>query len=186
MTHRIERQYVATVAEAMRRVQPRHRQYVLRRAEGISPGDAWRETMTQVKEPEASGRSLETKSPSISRAIEVTTTVVLKGSLMSIGQRRDFVLDRLVREAEESSDTGRIRALELIGKTASLFMDRSEVTVTSTDDVKARIEQMIQSIKEREIVIEAIDAEGLNEEGTVIPEDGDDPLAPYQPRADSA
>lgn len=150
MGRNIIRQDVATVAEAMRRVQPRHKQYVMRRAEGMTPGQAWTETQGPSIEPTKAGRRLE-ESPVIKTAIAKTEEVVLKGSLMSAAQRRDYVLDRLMLESIQAGDSGRVRSLELLGKTADLFLDRAEVTVTDTTDIKQRIQSMIESIKGRSI-----------------------------------
>ena len=116
----------------------------------MTPGQAWTETQGPSIEPTKAGRRLE-ESPVIKTAIQKTEEVVLRGSLMSAAQRRDWVLDRLMLESLNAGDSGRVRSLELLGKTADLFLDRAEVTVTDTTDIKQRIQSMIESIKGRSI-----------------------------------
>jgi len=147
------------VADAMRRVQPKHKGYVLARASGMSPAQAWTETQDNVLQPERSGRRLE-ESPVIKAAIARSEEVVLRGSLMSAAQRRDWVLDRLIVESEAGGDSARVRSLELLGKTAGLFIDRAEVSVMGgSASVRERIEAMLASIAGRVIEHEPSDAD---------------------------
>lgn len=156
---RVTQQEAVTVADAMRRVQPKHKGYVLARASGMSPADAWTETQTNALQPERSGRRLE-ESPIIKAAIARSEEVVLRGSLMSAAQRRDWVLDRLIVESEAGGDSARVRSLELLGKTAGLFIDRAEVSVIGgSDSVKARIEAMLADIAGRTIEHEPSDVD---------------------------
>ena len=134
-------------------VQPRHRNYVMQRAAGSTPAQAWNATMTRVNNPEGSGRNLEARSPSVSRAIDAAVTTILRGSLMSSAQRRDWVLDRLLLESQDGGDSARIRALELLGKTAGLFVDRSEVAlVDGGASVQSRIEELLAGVRRRDPV----------------------------------
>jgi hypothetical protein len=152
---RVSQQEAVTVADAMRRVQPKHKGYVMARAAGMSPAQAWTETQTNALQPERSGRRLE-ESPIIKAAIKRSEEVVLRGSLMSAAQRRDWVLDRLIVESEAGGDSARVRSLELLGKTAGLFIDRAEVSVIGgSDSVRERIEAMLASIAGRTIEHEA-------------------------------
>jgi len=155
---RVSQQEAVTVADAMRRVQPKHKGYVLARASGMSPADAWTETQTNSLQPERSGRRLE-ESPIIKAAIKRSEEVVLRGSLMSAAQRRDWVLDRLIVESEAGGDSARVRSLELLGKTAGLFIDRAEVSVIGgSASVRERIEAMLASIAGRVIEHDVSDA----------------------------
>ena len=159
MTQRLDRQDVATLAGAVKMVQPRHRNYVMQRAAGSTPAQAWNATMTRVNNPEGSGRNLEARSPSVSRAIDAAVTTILRGSLMSSAQRRDWVLDRLLLESQDGGDSARIRALELLGKTAGLFIDRAEVAlVDGGASVQSRIEELLAGVRRREPV-NGVDAE---------------------------
>ena len=156
---RVSQQEAVTVADAMRRVQPRHKGYVMARASGMSPADAWTETQDNVLQPERSGRRLEA-SPIIKAAIARSEEVVLRGSLMSAAQRRDWVLDRLIVESEAGGDSARVRSLELLGKTAGLFIDRAEVSVIGgSASVRERIEAMLASIAGRTIEHDVSDAD---------------------------
>jgi hypothetical protein len=79
---------------------------------------------------------------------------------MSAAQRRDWVLDRLIVESEAGGDSARVRSLELLGKTAGLFIDRAEVSVIGgSASVRERIEAMLASIAGRVIEHDVSDAD---------------------------
>jgi hypothetical protein len=151
------------VQDALHRVQDKHRDYVMQRAAGSSPAEAWRETMPETKDASSSAYRLEA-SPPIKTAIEAASTVMLRGSLMSAAQRRDHVLDRLIVESESGGDSARVRSLELLGKTAGLFMDKAEHVTTAGQGVRQRIDALLKSITERDVVdagVSALDADSL-------------------------
>ena len=81
---------------------------------------------------------------SIHKAIERKETVTVASSLRT----RNYVIDQLYRESKESdSDSARIRALELLGKSVSLFSDVVETKeARSSDEVEADIEERIQAL----------------------------------------
>jgi len=81
---------------------------------------------------------------SIHKAIERKETVTVASSLRT----RNYVIDQLYRESKESdSDSARIRALELLGKSVSLFSDVVETKEARTSDqVEADIEERIQAL----------------------------------------
>jgi hypothetical protein len=145
-------QEAKTLRDAMGRVQGRHKGYVMARAAGDSQGKAWSETMTTVKDPTKSGHELESRSPAVRVAIEAATDAALRGSLMTVAQRRDYVLDRLVVESTAGGDSARIQALVALGKTANMFTDRAEISVTGgSEAIAQRIKQMIEAIQGRTI-----------------------------------
>jgi len=192
----INRQAARTVADAMKRVQPRYKEYIMQRAGGKTPAQAWEDTMPQVNNPEASGRRLETR-PSIKTALTVAEEAAIRGSLMSAAQRRDYVLDRLIVETTSGGDSARVRSLELLGRTAGLFIDKSETPSSQKGDIKTRIEQMIRSISERDVSAQSItiDAEpahddAINAESQRVNDadssSGETPPPPHPPRGDSA
>jgi len=151
------------VRDAMHRVQPRHKGYVMKRAEGLSPAQAWEEVMPRVNSPAASAKRLEER-PVIRTAIAAAEAVVLRGSLMSAAQRRDHVLDRLLVESLESGDSGRVTSLLALGKTCGLFQDKSEHSATAGQGVRQRIDALLKSITERDVVdagVSALDADSL-------------------------
>jgi len=81
---------------------------------------------------------------SIQRAIERKQVSSVASSLRT----RNYVIDQLYRESKESdSDSARIRALELLGKSVSLFSDVVETKEARTsDEVEADIEERIQAL----------------------------------------
>ena len=85
---------------------------------------------------------------SIHKAIERKETVAVASSLRT----RNYVIDQLYRESKESdSDSARIRALELLGKSVSLFSDVVETKEARTsDEVEADIEERIQALLEKQ------------------------------------
>jgi len=141
-----------TLKDALGRVQGRHKGYVMARAAGDSQGKAWSETISTVRNPQQRGAELESKSPAVRNAIEAVTAAAIKGSLMTVAQRRDYVLDRLIVESTAAGDSARIQALIALGKTANMFTDRQEISVTGgADAIAQRIQQMIEAIQGRTI-----------------------------------
>jgi len=141
-----------TLKDAMGRVQGRHKEYVMARAAGDSQAKAWSETISTVRNPQQRGAELESKSPAVRNAIEAVTAAAIKGSLMTVAQRRDYVLDRLIVESTAAGDIARIQALALLGKTANMFTDRQEISVIGgADAIASRIQQMIEAIQGRTI-----------------------------------
>jgi hypothetical protein len=162
-----------TLRDAMGRVQGRHKGYVMARAAGDSQAKAWSETISTVRNPQQRGAELESKSPAVRNAIEAVTAAAIKGSLMTVAQRRDYVLDRLIVESTAAGDSARIQALALLGKTANMFTDRQEISVIGgADAIASRIQQMIEAIQGRTIehdnglnsehIYDAGDDDGLN------------------------
>lgn len=86
----------------------------------------------------------------------------MQGSLMSAAQRRDFVLDRLVQETMVGGDSARVRALELLGKTAGLFVDRSEVKLNNGTDIRGQIESLLMSVRGRTATQDVEDAQVID------------------------
>lgn len=166
------------MTEALRRVQPRHRDYVMARANGSTPQEAWTDTQGPHDRANDFGKRLDER-PSIKAALAVATESVVRGSLMSAAQRRDWVLDRLIAESADAGDSARIRALELIGKTAGLFIDKAEVSVQA-GDAEHRIMMLLDAIKGRTLQGEAQRVNDDEEEvvdGEVIDEPVDEPDA---------
>ena len=148
---RITQQEATSVQDALHRVQDKHRDYVMQRAAGSSPAEAWRETMPKTQDASSSAYRLEA-SPPIRTAIEAASGVMLRGSLMTAAQRRDHVLDRLIVESETGGDSARVRSLELIGKTAGLFLDKAEHVHSTGQGVRQRIDALLKTIMERDVV----------------------------------
>jgi len=167
---RIQRQVIQqaarTLKDAIKRVQPRHRGYVMSRAAGDTPKKSWEKHMPQVQDPSKAGYDLEYKSPAVKVAIQHATEASIRGSLMSAAQRRDYVLDRLVVESTEGGDSARVASLIALGKTAGMFVDRQEVAIVGgADAIRGQIEAMLATIQGRVIegedcLNDAIDSTG--------------------------
>jgi hypothetical protein len=185
----VERTPAATVTEAMKRLAPQHQRYVMKRAEGMARDQAYRETITDTGRANDYGRRLE-QQPHIAAALEKAEEAVIQGSLMSAAQRRDYVLDRLVSETQQGGDSARVRALELLGKTAGLFVDRSEVNLNSTGDIRGQIESLLNSVRGRSAsiniedaqVVDAVEDSGMGDESFKQPDET--PLDGYRPTID--
>ena len=85
---------------------------------------------------------------SIQRAIAKKEQSAVASSLRT----RNYVIDQLYKESKESdSDSARIRALELLGKSVSLFSDVVETKeARSSDEVEADIEERIQALLDKQ------------------------------------
>jgi len=81
---------------------------------------------------------------SIQRAMERKEQSAVASSLRT----RNYVIDQLYRESKEAdSDATRVRALELLGKSVSLFSDVVETKEARTsDEVEADIEERIEAL----------------------------------------
>ena len=171
LQRRVVKQQSRTLNDSLKRVQTRHREYVMSRAAGDTPKQAWEKHMPHVADPSKSGYDLEYKSPAVKTAIGHAQEAAIRGSLMSAAQRRDYVLDRLVVESTAGGDSARVASLIALGKTAGMFVDRQEVAVVGgADAIRQQIEAMLATIQGR--VIEGEDC--LNEavvytEGTGAP-----------------
>ena len=170
---KIQRQVIQqearTLKDAIKRVQPRHRAYVMSRAAGQSTKKSWEEHMPPVNDPAKQGHDLETRSVAVRAAIGHATEAAIRGSLMTVAQRRDYVLDRLIVETTAGGDSARIQALIALGKTANMFVDRQEVAIVGgADAIRGQIEAMLASIQGR--VIDAAGAEDCLNDAIVYTE----------------
>jgi F0F1-type ATP synthase beta subunit len=69
-------------------------------------------------------------------------------AVASTTRTRSYVLEQLMRESKEAeSDSSRIRALELLGKTVNLFSDTLEIKESrGTHDIEQDIESRIEAL----------------------------------------
>jgi len=81
---------------------------------------------------------------SIHKAIERKEDSIIASSLRT----KNYVIKKLFEESENSeSDSARIRALELLGKTVSLFSDVVETkSARTTEEIESEIEEKLASI----------------------------------------
>ena len=91
-------------------------------------------------------------------AIATVSDSVLKGSLMSAAQRRDFVLDRLVVEATEAKDSARVAALALLAKSAGLLTEQQDVVSKGNSAMlRDKLQSLIDTVSRRPSIIDATD-----------------------------
>jgi len=85
---------------------------------------------------------------SLHKAIQRKEDTAVASSLRT----RNYVLERLMKESQEAdSDSARITALSLLGKTVNLFSDTIEIKeARDSDDIEAEIEQKIIALLSKE------------------------------------
>ena len=86
--------------------------------------------------------------PKIALSIQKAIQRKEQSSVATSLRTRNYVIDQLYRESKESdSDSARIRALELLGKSVSLFSDVVETKEARTsDEVERDIEERIEPL----------------------------------------
>ena len=128
----------------MGKLTPKQRKYakLLANPDAGSKVDAYREaydigedTSPNTVRNNASKLSLHS---GVAKAVEAGVELDRSRELASSATRRRWILERLLAEAESaSSDSARVRALELLAKTAGLFdsaSERAEARVGATED----------------------------------------------------
>jgi len=111
--------------------------------------DAYDVTMKDGKIPKwvSKDASLLHCDPRITQAISVKQTrseEVLQASSL---RTRAYVIERLYEESKTGSDASRVRALELLGKTCSMFSDIVETReLQSSDQIKGEIERRLKTL----------------------------------------
>ena len=90
--------------------------------------------------------------PKIAISIQRAIAKKEQSAVASSIRTRNYVIDQLYKESKESdSDSARIRALELLGKSVSLFSDVVETKeARSSEEVEADIEERIQALLNRQ------------------------------------
>ena len=85
---------------------------------------------------------------SLHKAIQRKEDVAVASSLRT----RNYVLERLMKESQEAdSDSARITALSLLGKTVNLFSDTIEIKeARDSNDIEAEIEEKIVALLSKE------------------------------------
>ena len=86
--------------------------------------------------------------PKIALSIQTALEKRDRSTLSSAVRLREHVMTQLYKESlEASSDSSRIRSLELIGKTIGLFTDQIEVRGTkSVEDIDQELEAKVMSL----------------------------------------
>ena len=85
-----------------------------------------------------------TKTMAIQRGLEKKEQTVVASAVKT----KQYVIDRLYKESVESdSDASRVRALELLGKSVSLFTDVVEnKEARSSTEIEAELEERIEQL----------------------------------------
>jgi hypothetical protein len=86
--------------------------------------------------------------PKVSLSIQQGLQRKETNAVASTSRTRSYVLEQLMRESKEAeSDSSRIRALELLGKTVNLFSDTLEIKESrGTQDIEQDIESRIEAL----------------------------------------
>jgi hypothetical protein len=86
--------------------------------------------------------------PKVSLSIQQGLQRRETNAVASTTRTRSYVLEQLMRESKESeSDSSRVRALELLGKTCGLFSDTLEIKESrGTHDIEQDIESRIEAL----------------------------------------
>jgi hypothetical protein len=86
--------------------------------------------------------------PKVSLSIQQGLQRKETNAVASTSRTRSYVLEQLMRESKEAeSDSSRIRALELLGKTVNLFSDTLEIKESrGTHDIEQDIESRIEAL----------------------------------------
>jgi len=85
--------------------------------------------------------------PSITLAISMKQKRSEDISQASSVRTRLYVIEQLYEESKTGSDASRVRALELLGKTCSMFSDIVETReLQSSDQIKSEIERRLKTL----------------------------------------
>ena len=119
-------------------------------AEGSTLADAYAEAYETSGKRETIRREASrlARSPNVAPMIEAEGKAIESAQLPTRATRRRFVLERLVRESETApSDSARIRALELLGKSVGAFDQESESESTGNEsDLLASLRSKLASV----------------------------------------
>ena len=90
-------------------------------------------------------------------------------------QVKSYVTNRLIEESETAKDSGRIRALELLGKDVGMFTDKTEVTITSksTEELEKELQTRLSRILDAKFIDSAVDIEEIDDESEYIGEESE-------------
>ena len=87
--------------------------------------------------------------PSITLAISMKQTATERISHASSVRTRLYVIEQLYEESKTGSDASRVRALELLGKTCSMFSDIVETReLQSSDEIRNELEIRLSRLVE--------------------------------------
>ncbi len=148
----------------------KQREFARKVAEGSSLADAYADAYDSSGKRETIRREASrlARNPIVAPMIEAESKAIELAQLPSRASRRRWVMERLAKESEIGSDSSRIRALELIGRSVGAFEDdESESSESNESDLLASLRARLVGVLPLPIEID------------VIPEDEeDDPTPP--------
>ena len=179
LRHLTVMQVPKTYRECMRRIKDqRKKDYIKARVNGMSQSDAYVATVN----PEAAklsteqitdvAKKFEISDIPIRTAIRLKDGSLLRGSTMSLQERAQYVLDRLLLESIEASrDSARLKALELLGKTVpELFRESAPSDALSQREVDEKLKALLDKVRGRVIQGEAVTIPEAAQQSTNKPE----------------
>jgi hypothetical protein len=97
------------------------------------------------------------KDPRISMHLEAVLEATKQNVIDSDAQARQYVMQKLFDKVNEAqtSESGKLRALELIGKAVGMFTDRVETTVeqVDTETLKKELQSHLHLITDKKKVV---------------------------------
>ena len=118
-------------------------------AEGATLADAYAEAYETNGKRETIRREASrlARSHNVAPMIEAEGKAIEAREQPTRGSRKRWVLERLVNEAENGSDSSRIRALELLGKSVNAFAEESEnESIGNESDLLTSLREKLSSV----------------------------------------
>jgi hypothetical protein len=143
----------------------KQREFARKVAEGSSLTDAYADSYETNGKRETIRREASrlARNPVVAPMIEAESQAIELAELPSRASRRRWVMERLAKESEIGSDSSRIRALELIGRSVGAFdLDENESNESNESDLLASLRARLVGVLPIPIEIDVIpdDEEG--------------------------
>ena len=102
--------------------------------ENLTSSDAYR--LAYKPKPSVDNKSIHEMACRVMKNVKVQSRISnikdakSRKNLMKVIRREDYIIKKLIKEVEEGTKaSSRIRALELLGKTVSLFKEKTEINI---------------------------------------------------------
>ena len=138
----------------------KQKEFARRVAEGSTLADAYADAYDSNGKRETIRREASrlARNPVVAPMIEEESKAIELAELPSRASRRRWVMERLAKESEVGSDSSRIRALELIGRSVGAFDTESESeSETSETDLLASLRSRLAGVIPQPIEVEKIE-----------------------------
>ena len=159
MIQKLVRNKPINPVEALIRLNPQQRAYTIRRLNGQSRRQASKATGSALSMDYTP--SVKAALDSMNEHSDLRNTI--KGSVMTLVQRRNLALDKLVGVVLDKSHGQHVKAIELLGKTAGLFSDtpqQSAQKLGNSEQIKASIVALLDAVRASHTVIKDVTLEG--------------------------